>query len=75
MALTTTGLRRVFLMKKKGDDKPIGLPDPGPTWSADRVREFYCSQYPELANCTVQGPTVKDDKVIYEFTTVIAEKG
>ncbi len=32
------------------------LPDPGPTFSADQVRDMYTAQYPELTTAAVDGP-------------------
>ena len=32
------------------------LPDPGPAFTPDQVRDLYSAQYPELTTATVDGP-------------------
>ena len=53
----------------------ITLPDPKPNDSPESVMSFYSNIYPELTTATVHGPTIKDDKAVYEFKTTIGTKG
>jgi PRTRC genetic system protein C len=67
--MEVTELKRVF---KHGD---IELEDPNREMSKDNVLDFYSNQYTELTNAHVTGPTVKNDKLVYEFSTSVGTKG
>lgn len=62
-------LKRVF---KHGD---ITLDDPGEEMTKDDVLNFYANQYPELTNAHVTGPTVREDKLEFVFSTSVGTKG
>ena len=51
------------------------LADPGPGLSPEKVREFYTSQYPELATAAISAPTTRDGVTEYAFTRAIGTKG
>jgi len=73
MALSITSLERVFQFKNGNAD--ITLPDPNPDMSPDAVMDFYSGTYPELTTATVDGPNIKNDRVVYKFKTTIGTKG
>jgi len=51
------------------------LPDPNPSWDAERVRRSYAETYPQITNATIKGPTVEGDKAVYKIETVVGTKG
>ncbi len=53
----------------------VTLPDPNPDMSADEVREFYATQFPELLNAVVEGPETKEHVSTYTFTRAAGAKG
>lgn len=67
--MEVTELERVF---KHGD---IELSDPDRNMSKDAVLDFYSNQYTELTNAHVTGPTVRNDKLEYVFSTSVGTKG
>ena len=69
MALTVTGMKRVF---KFGTRE---LEDPGKQMSPDEVMQFYSGTYPELTTSNVHGPKIDGDKAVYEFKTTVGTKG
>jgi PRTRC genetic system protein C len=71
--LNTTHLKRVFKLKK--GTETITLPDPNPAFTQADVMQFYSNQYPELTTCTVDGPKIENDQVVYEFKTTVGTKG
>ena len=71
--LISTELPRVFTLKE--GKETITLPDPDSSWLPKRVLNFYAPTYPILTTATVTGPTLKDDKVLFEFQTHIGTKG
>ncbi len=44
-------------------------------FNVNEVLEFYTGQYPELTTASVQGPEVKEDKIIYQFKNNVGTKG
>ncbi len=73
MALHATGLTRLFKIKKGA--AVIDLPDPNPSLTPEDVIRFYSGQYPELTNCTVNGPKTEGGFMLYEFSTTVGTKG
>ena len=71
--LQTTLMRRVFLLREKGND--ITLSDPDPQWSVEAVMQFYAPTYPMLTTARVVGPEIKDDTVHYQLETTMGTKG
>ena len=66
-------MQRVFNAKIKGQTVP--LPDPNPILSPEAVLNFYSGTYPELTTAKVGDPTIKDDRYVYEFNSVMGNKG
>lgn len=64
---------RKFILKE--GNKTIELPDPSPTMSPDKVREFYEDDYPDLVNAKVSSGDIKDDCIEYEFNRSLGTKG
>jgi PRTRC genetic system protein C len=53
----------------------VNLPDPGPTFSPDQVRDLYTAQYPELTTATVDGPEIGGEVARYKFVRAAGAKG
>lgn len=62
----------VFTRKFKYNGIELG--DPNPALSADAVREFYSTQFPELTNSLVEGPTTKGTEQTYQFLRAVGAK-
>lgn len=73
MALEVTHLKRKFTISKDG--KTIDLADPNADMSPAEVMKFYSGNHPELTNAIVDGPTVKNDQAIYNFTVKAGKLG
>ncbi|RLJ75165.1 PRTRC system protein C [Pedobacter alluvionis] len=71
--LLATHLERVFILKDKGQD--ITLNDPEPKWSAEAVLNFYANTYPILTTAKISAPKINNDKVEYQFESVMGTKG
>jgi len=69
MALEVTQLTREFSYNG------MTLPDVGPQFSPDQVRDVYSAQYPELTTAAVDGPEVKDGIARYTFVRAAGAKG
>ncbi len=69
MSLETTELKRTFVYGK------LKLTDPDPTMEPKDVMQFYSGQYPELTNASLEGPSIKDDEIVYEFGKTVGVKG
>lgn len=69
MALSVSGLKRVF------EHKETKLDDPDPAMTADQVLNFYTGHYPELTTATIHGPEIKEDVAVYKFTSTVGTKG
>lgn len=50
------------------------LPDPGPEFSPEQVKELYSSQFPELANAALQVEEVDGVQVV-RFVPRVGVKG
>lgn len=68
-ALNVTSLQRVF---KHGSKT---LKDPDKSMSPVEVKKFYSGTYPELTTASVHGPSIVDEKAVYEFKASIGTKG
>lgn len=73
MTFQIKDLIREFKIKK--DKKEVILKDPNPSMTPEEVAKFYASEYPELTNALIEGPTIKDDKAGYSFTTKAGKLG
>lgn len=71
--IVATQLPRVFIFES--GTQSIPLDDPNPNWEPKQVRIFYANTYPELAVSPIIGPTITEDKLIYNFKSVFGTKG
>ena len=69
MALKTSSLPREFSYNG------IKLPDPNPTMTAEQVRDFYTTMYPEIASAAITGPEDAGNALRYSFGREIGTKG
>jgi PRTRC genetic system protein C len=53
----------------------VNLPDPGPNFSVDEVKDIYSNQYPDLATAIVNEPSISGDVATYTFTRNVGTKG
>ena len=53
----------------------LKLPDPDSKLTVEEVRQFYSTQFPDLATASITGPEVVGDKLVYSFTRHIGTKG
>ncbi len=69
MSLETTELKRVFKYGK------LKLSDPDPMMEPKDVMQFYSGQYPELTNASLEGPSIENDEIVFEFGKTVGVKG
>lgn len=71
MALSVKNLKRVFSL-----DGKTSLPDPNPELTVKEVMDLYSSQYPQLNNATIEGPTInpKTETQSFKFVTQLGDK-
>jgi len=69
MSLEAKTLKRVFKYGK------ITLSDPDPIMEAKDVMQFYSGQYPELTNASLEGPSIENDEIMFEFGKTVGVKG
>jgi PRTRC genetic system protein C len=69
MALQARAMPRVF--KYNGTE----LPCPGSNLTTEAVRDIYSANFPELTSATIDGPTTKHGKLVYEFVRTAGAKG
>src|SRR5260221_61676 len=69
MAIQTTELTRAFIYNN------IPLPDPGPQFNVNQVRDLWAGTYPEIVNAAIEGPVEKDGKMLYTFRRAVGTKG
>lgn len=51
------------------------LPDPGPAFSPEEVKDLYSNQYPDLSTAIINPPSIKDDVATYTFSRNVGTKG
>jgi PRTRC genetic system protein C len=73
MAITTTTIEREFIIEV--ENNKITLDDPNPNLSPNEVRDLYANQYPELTNATLENKGIINDKLVFEFNSVLGTKG
>lgn len=71
--LLKNNLPRIFLLDRDGT--LVQLDDPNPGLPPESVLNFYCATYPVLTTAKIEGPEIKDDKVVFKFVTTIGTKG
>ncbi len=73
MALTVSGMPRVFTLNSRGED--IRLTDLNPKGTPEEIKRLYSDQYPELLSATITGPTINNNEIIYKFSPKAGTKG
>lgn len=74
MALQVTAQQREFILHGT-NGKKVTLTDIDPDKSPEQVLDHYLGLYPELTTATIQGPIIKKDRVQYEFSPQLGDKG
>lgn len=69
MIIETAELTRTFKYNS------VDLPDPGPQYTAEQVRDLYSATYPEITSAAIEGPEQKDGKLVYSFRKAVGTKG
>lgn len=69
MALQTNTLARAFRYNS------VSLPDPGPQYTLEQVRELFSATYPEIVNAAIEGPEEKNGELVYTFRRAVGTKG
>lgn len=67
---------KTVVLTRQFSFKGVNLPDPDPTWSVDKVMEFYSNTYPELTNGSYELEDADgDDTEHYKFIVAVGTKG
>ena len=66
-------LVRKFVVERNG--KKITVKDPNPNMTLDEVRKFLAITYPDILNCAIGTPEIKNEVLIYNFKSAVAVKG
>lgn len=53
----------------------VDLPDPGPAFNPEQVKDLYCAAYPDLANASIEGPERIGGNLTYSFRRAVGTKG
>jgi len=69
MALQTQTLKRAFRYNS------VSLPDPGPQYTLEQVRDLFAATYPEIVNAAIEGPEEKNGELVYTFRRAVGTKG
>lgn len=69
MTIETAELTRTFKYNS------VDLPDPGPQYTVEQVRDLYSATYPEITSAAIEGPEQKDGKLVYSFRKAVGTKG
>jgi PRTRC genetic system protein C len=69
MALQTNTLARAFRYNS------VALPDPGPQYTLEQVRDLFAATYPEIVNAAIEGPEEKSGELVYTFRRAVGTKG
>jgi len=71
--LVINTMERVFLFENKGEK--LELADPDPKMTPEAVLNFYSNTYAILATAKISGGEIKNDKLEYQFQSVMGTKG
>lgn len=69
MAIEAKQLERAFRYNS------VDLPDPGPTFTIEQVRDMYSGTYPDITTAAIEGPEEKTGKLVYTFRRAVGTKG
>jgi PRTRC genetic system protein C len=53
----------------------VTLPDPGPSLTAEAVKDVFTGVYPELVSAAIEGPVMKGGKQTFTFIKAVRDKG
>lgn len=53
----------------------VNLPDPGPDFSPEEVKDVYVNMYPDLSTAVLSEPEISGDQVTYKFVRNVGTKG
>ena len=53
----------------------VNLPDPGPDFTPEEVKDVYVNMYPDLSTAVLQDPEIAGDTVAYKFVRNVGTKG
>lgn len=55
----------------------VNLPDPGPDFSPEEIKDIYSAQYPDLITALISPPVVNADgtTATYDFVRSVGTKG
>ncbi|MES2331217.1 MAG: PRTRC system protein C [Bacteroidota bacterium] len=71
--LISNNLPRVFIFDQQGSK--LELSDPSATLQPEAVLNIYAQTYPELTTAKIEGPEIKNDRVVYVFQAMLGTKG
>lgn len=53
----------------------VNLPDPGPDFTPEEVKDVYVNMYPDLSTAVLSEPEISGDKVSYKYVRNVGTKG
>jgi PRTRC genetic system protein C len=62
-------------LKRKFSFNGVPLPDPGPEFTPDEVKDVYSAQYPDITTAIIDGPIPHEDHVEFKFVRNVGTKG
>jgi PRTRC genetic system protein C len=71
--LVANQLSRAFIFEHEGQE--VRLSDPDHKMTPETVLNFYSQTYPLLTTAKIEGPTIVDDEVRFEFISTLGTKG
>ena len=72
MSASTLSLKPLIRVFQHGS---LELPDPNPKLKPDEVRKILGTQFPELLNAGIEGPTIRGNKQVFTFNKTLGTKG
>lgn len=53
----------------------LTLPDPSPDMTPEQVRDIYSATYAEIGTAAIDGPKFEGNRMVFEFTRAVRDKG
>jgi PRTRC genetic system protein C len=53
----------------------LEIPDPGPEFSVEEIRDIASARRPDILTAVIEGPTIKGNVVEYKFVRNVGSKG
>lgn len=67
---------KVAVLKRSFSFNGVELPDPGPEFSPEDVRDLHSAQYPDISTAIIEGPIHSEsDSLDYKFVRNVGTKG